>query len=206
MMISASFILWHDLRVVARMTLSLCGFFFLLLLQCLFLWALFSVVLGWTDFSLHVAVICAGVPAYLFIRILIKMDLSKRTWRDSLPDYETVPKISRVGLSAQDSGISRDTRESGIELVFFAAPLMFRSVIDEMRKFILPTRRESAALEREREHLAARNSWELLRDFESREEEIRKLAALEMVTVRKISGVWSLRVSLKGQHKDASCF
>ena len=199
MVVTPRFILCHDLRVLAKALLSLVGALVIWFLQSLFLWAVTSIFLGWDELSPRVLLVCAGVPTYFLIRSLCKMNLSKRSWRESLPDYESDPGLSGLRLMARGVDLTDGVGESAFSLITSAAPRMVRTTIDEMNHLIPPTGKESAVLERVRENLAARDSWEFLRDFKAREPEIRKLAALGLVSVREISGIWSIRISLKGQ-------
>lgn len=199
MTITPRLIFWHNLRVLGRVVLSFAGAFVVWLLQSLFLWALCSIVLGWTELTSRVFFVCVGVPSGLLVRSLCKMQLGQRSWRESLPRYETEFGLSSVRLMARAVDLSDGAGGAVVALALSAAPRMVRAAIDDLKELIYPTKNESEQLERVRENLAARDSWELLRDFKTREPEIRKLAALGLVTVRKISGIWSLRISLRGQ-------
>lgn len=201
MTVTQRLIVWHDLQALGLAVLCLLGALVVWLLQCLFLWALTSIALGWSVLTPRVSFICAGIPTYSLVRSLSKMKIWQRSWKDSLPEYENDSAISGARLMARGIDLSSGAGESMITLVTTAAPRMMRATFDEVARLIPPTLNESLKLEQVRENLAARNSWELLRDFKNREPEIRKLAALGLVTVREISGIWSLRISLSGQRQ-----
>ena len=127
------------------------------------------------------------------------MPWGKESWKNSLPQYEAASSMG--GARLRERGLDLSSSEGGAfgELVTQAAPKMVRSAWDGLAGFVFPSRSERARLEAVRKNLAARGCWEFLRDFEAREEDIRKLASMGLVSVRKIAGIWSLRISIKGQ-------
>lgn len=199
MSVTPRLIFWHDLRAAGRAMLNLLGAFMVWFIQGLFFWALFSVFLGWGELTPRVLFVCAGIPTYLLARSLYKMNLPKRSWRDALPSYQSMSGLGIARLMASRGAVSSGAGESALVLIFTAAPRMVLAVLDEVSHLMSPSSEECKRLEKVRENLAARDSWEVLQDFKEREPEIRKLAGLGLVTVREISGIWSLRISLKGQ-------
>lgn len=199
MKVTPGLILRHDLASFGSAVLALAGAFIIWLLQSLFLWALCSLILQWNELSAKVWLICGGLPLLVMLIKLRSIKLTERSWKDSLPEYETDPSLLGAKLLARGLNVSPTEGVAIMELITEAGPKMIKRAFEYIRGMLSPSQKESQQLEKVRHNLAARDSWELFQDFESREHEIRKLVSLGLVTVRELSGIWSLRTSLKGQ-------
>lgn len=199
MKVSPSLILCHNLTSFGRALLAISGAGVIWLLQSLFLWVIFSLILGWDELTLKVKLACGGLPLLWISMKLWKMQWGNESWKDSLPQYEAASSIG--GARLLERGLDLSSSEGGaiMELATDSAPKMVRSAWDEFVGMFWPTRSESMRLEEVRMNLAARDCWEFLRDFQNRDSDIRKLSSLGLVTVREIAGIWSLRISIKGQ-------
>ncbi|MDB4408451.1 hypothetical protein N9165_00090 [Akkermansiaceae bacterium] len=123
----------------------------------------------------------------------------RKSWKDSLPVYEADPSLLGTKLLVRGLDVSPAENGALVELVTEVGPKMLRRALDDLGGMIPPTQQMSQRLETVKHNLAARETWELFKDFDNREEEIQKHMSLGLVTVRELSGIWSLRISLKGQ-------
>lgn len=199
MKITPGLILRHDLASLGRAFLAFNGALIIWVLQSLFLWAVCSIVFQWAELTPKVSLVCGGIPLLGMLHQSRLIKRGRESWKDSLLIHETDSSLLGTKLLAR--GLHVNPTEGGAlaELVTEAGPKMLRRAFDDLGGVIPPTQKMSQRLESVRHNLAARDSWEFFRDFENREEEIQKLTSLGLVTVRELSGIWSLRISLKGQ-------
>ena len=69
---------------------------------------------------------------------------------------------------------------------------------EEFGNLVPATPEKAKSLEALRQNLAAREGWVPLKHFESHQDEIEELVALEMISIREIMTEWHLHVTLQG--------
>ena len=79
-----------------------------------------------------------------------------------------------------------------------AGPDWMGRIREEFGNLVPATLEKAKSLEVLRQNLAAREGWVPLKHFESHQDEIEELVALEMISIREIMTEWHLHVTLQG--------
>ncbi len=140
----------------------------------------------------------------LFISVFTVLIL-RWGWRKSRDESEIWARFQQD--NAIDPGV-RITRKmeqgmmgagNGLITYVLLAPRWLRQSMREWSSLISLRESTAEALEHVRRHLAARETWEPIAEFQHYDAELEQLAQLEMVSLREHLGEWYVRVSLAGQ-------
>ncbi len=171
---------------------------------------LILMVLGWCVWGIMTGELAFGTLSWkgvLFMSIFAilvlrwgyrKMDLEKQSLWERFQTHEAVDPGVRISRKMAENGL---VFGSGLRVYAMLAPRWFFRGISEWSAKIPANQEKAESLEEVRRHLAARETWEPIHEFQHHEKALQELAHLEMVSIREYVDVWYVRISLAGQRE-----
>lgn len=188
----------HNFRCVGRVLLWALGSASVFMVVFLFVWVLASLLVGHRSLTPPIIAVASIVGFAVFFaghRHLKKH--GPQDWERIAQKPDRKPGMRLTRMSNQEYG----QIGHGIVGLILAGPDWITRIIEEWRAVIPATEEMASKLENLRQHLAARDAWVPMKDFQAHEDGIYLLTKLDILAIRELVGEWHFHVTVQGTVK-----